>query len=160
MLWRQATGLLRKRKKMEKPKKSIFVYLIGIYLFLTSSVLTAPFRQRSIEYFSTTGIPDYSSNWIMMIISIFAIVLIIQIIRYKKVFFFIGAGWFILSSIWILYLIFFLYKKYFTWIDFVAIINILCILFLLNKNSLNRCNEYSEYYRILKEQKEMRKRLK
>ena len=96
---------------MEKPKKSIFVYLIGIYLFLTSSVLTAPFRQRSKEYFSTTGIPDYSSNWIMTIISIFAIVLIIQIIRYKKVFFFIGAGWFILSSIWILYLIFFSTSK-------------------------------------------------
>ena len=145
---------------MEKPKKSIFVYLIGIYLFLTSSVVTSPFRQISKKYFSITGTPFYSLNGIITLISVITIVLIIQIIRYRKIFFFIGAGWLILSLIWILYIIFFINKNYFTWLNFLAIINIFCILFLLNKNSISRCNEYSEYYRILKEQKEMRKRFK
>lgn len=140
---------------MEKPKKSIFVYLIGFYLFLTSSVLTAPIRQRSKEYFAATGTPSYSANWITTLITVLALILIIQIIRYKKVFFFIGAGWFILSSTWILYLIFFLYKNYFTWIDIVVLINIFCIAFLLNKNNLNRCNEYSEYYRIQRESRKL-----
>ncbi len=145
---------------MEKPKKSIFVYLIGFYLFVISSVLTAPFRQRSKEYISQTGVPDYSTNCISFLITIIAIVLIVQIIRYKKVFFFIGAGFFIVSSVWILYLIIFVYKKYFTWLDIVLLINILSSIFLLNKKNINICNNYSEYYRIVKKQKEMRKRLK
>lgn len=114
---------------MEKPKKSIFVYLIGFYLFVISSVLTAPLRQRSKEYISQTGVPDYSTNLISFLITIIAIVLIVQIIRYKKVFFFIGAGFFIVSSVWILYLIIFVYKKYFTWLDIVLLINILSSIF-------------------------------
>lgn len=144
---------------MEKPRKSIFVYFIGFYLFIISSMLTAPLRQRSKELFSETGLHDYSANCKMFLISIIAIILIIQIIRYKKVFFFIGAGYFILSSLWILYLIVFVYKKYITWIDFVLLINILSTVFLLSKKSLNICNKYSEYYQILKEQREMKKRL-
>ena len=72
---------------MEKPKKSIFVYLIGIYLFLVQSVITAPFRQISKEYVASTGNVNYQNNQIMLLISILMIILLVQIIRYKKVFF-------------------------------------------------------------------------
>ena len=77
----------RNEVKMEKPKKSIFVYLIGIYLFLVQSVITAPFRQISKEYVASTGNVNYQNNQIMLLISILMIILLVQIIRYKKVFF-------------------------------------------------------------------------
>ncbi len=143
---------------MEKPKKSIFVYLIGIYLFLVQSVITAPFRQISKEYLASTGNVNYQNNQIMFLISILMIILLVQIIRYKKVFFYIGSIFFILSSIWIIYLIFVVYKKYFTWIDIVLIINICCSIFLLNKRSIEKCNLYTEYYKQKKQIKEMQKK--
>lgn len=136
---------------MEKPKKIIFVYLIGIYLFLVQSVITAPFRQISKEYLASTGNVNYQNNQIMFLISILMIILLVQIIRYKKVFF-------ILSSIWIIYLIFVVYKKYFTWVDIVLIINICCSIFLLNKRSIEKCNLYTEYYKQKKQIKEMQKK--
>ena len=45
-------------------------HLIGIYLFLVQSVITAPFRQISKEYLASTGNVNYQNNQIMFLISI------------------------------------------------------------------------------------------
>lgn len=145
--------------KMEKPKKSLFVYLIGIYLFLMQSVITAPLRKISNEYSASTGNVNYQNNQLIFLISILMIVLSVQIIRYRKIFFYIGSIFFILSSTWLIYLIIFVYKKYFTWIDIVLIINISCSIFLLSKKNIEKCNLFSEYYKQKKQIKEMQKRL-
>ncbi len=144
---------------MDKPKKSIFVYLIGIYLFIFMNAFTAPFIKKSKEYISDTGNVNYLNNQITALIILLMLILIIQIIRYKKIFFYIGGVFFILNSLLNIYIAFFLYKKFFTWIDIVLIINICCCVFLFRKKSIAKCKMFSEYYKQQKQIKEMQKRL-
>lgn len=149
-----------KEYKMEKPKKSIFVYLIGVYLFFLQSILSSPLRERSREYFEATGEPYYQNNLILTIISVISILSIIQIIRYKKVFFYLSAVLFGLFNVWILYLIIFVYKNAILRLDILFIINILCIIFFLLKQNLALCDSYKLYYDQKKQEKEMYKRMK
>ena len=145
---------------MGKPEKSICAYLIGIYLFFIIFISTALYKKNYASLFSSYEIPENLLNIITTVLFVLGIVIMVQIIRYNKIFFYISSGWLILSIIRSFYLVIAVNKIYLKIAIVISIINILILTFLLNKNNLIKCDEFAEYYKTRKEENKLREKLK
>ena len=145
---------------MGKPERSICAYLIGIYLFFIIFISTALNKKNYASLFSSYEIPENLLNIITTVLFVLGIVIMVQIIRYNKIFFYISSGWLILSIIRSIYLVIAVNKIYLKIAIVISIINILILTFLLNKNNLRKCDEFAEYYKTRKEENKLREKLK